>query len=184
MKKIRQNMRMNIALFLGFALLLPCSAIANGKIVNYSASPVTLNSQVTARGPKSIVNELYKSDATWAYLMKQISTGEKAWLEVAVSLRPGSDAGTTSMLEEAVSFALLNNPENVLRFAFPTYKLPNVCGGRADPLSTYELSMSEIKRQIKSVQSVKDAQLVSLRDICLAELEASKVHLNSFFGSK
>ena len=175
-------MRTNIALIL--VLFLPCSAIANDKIIEYSTSPVNINSQVKAHGAKKIVDELYKSNASWTHLMKQISTGEKAWLEVAVALRPGADAGAASMLEESVGLALLSNPANVLVFAIPTYKLQIVCGGRADPLPTYELSISEIEQQIKSVQAVKDPQLLTLRDSCLAELETSKVHLRRFFDIK
>ena len=175
-------MRTFIALFLVF--FLPYSATCSDKIIEYSTNPAMLNSQVKARGAKTIVNELYKSEVSWTQLMKQISSGEKPWLKVAVALRPGSDAGATSMLEEAVGLALLRKPANVLLIAIPTYEVQIVCGGRVDPLPTYELSMSELEKQIKSVQGVKEPQLQILRDSCLSELETSKVHLRRFFGRK
>lgn len=173
-----------VALFLLLALSLPSLAKSEDKILKYATSPANLVSQISASGPKSIINDLYKNEATWAYLMRQIKTGEKGWLEVAVTLEPGSDAGTASMLNEAVSLALLTNPENVLRFAVPTYELPMVCGGRADPLPTYKLALSELEDQIQSVKSVKDSSLSSLRDTCLDKLEASKEHLCRFFDVK
>jgi len=170
--------------FLLLLIIVPCKVYAISSPQISPITPESINIQISEHGPMYVVNEIYKNQSSWAYLTAQISTGEKNWLEVAVSLRPGSDAGATSMLREAVSLALINNPENVFRIAVPAYELPLICSGRTDPLPSYEQTIAELEQQFEKVKTVNDGSLLRLRDECLNELEMSKPHLLKFFGKQ
>lgn len=145
--------------------------------------PDQLIAQISARGAKSVLNELYKDESGWNQLINHISDGSEEWLLVAVTLWPGSDAGPASELHDAVGGALTNNPENVFRIATPAFSLSDICGGRSDPLATYELSVQELDRMIRKVKAINKPALTGSRDACMAELEASRGHLKRFFGA-
>lgn len=135
-------------------------------------------------GAGEAVQKLYKNEAAWNYVLKKIASGERRWLYVAVRLREGTDGGLTSMLETAVGEALGRQPANVLSIVLPTFQIQDVCGNvdiDDEQFGTYELALAEIKRQIHLVSEIETPTLEAAKNSCLEELEASKVHIKSFF---
>jgi hypothetical protein len=181
------NGRFVVSLF-AWILILSCPLSASGPppslALAYSASTSQIVSEIARRGPRTVVEELYEHRSDWDYVLSKVKGGEEAWLRVAVALHPGTDAGSSSMLREAVGLALLTAPEFVLRLAIPAFSLSDVCGGRPDPLPTYSAAVAELERQIVSVAAVDSGAVAKTRDRCLDELKASRANLKRFFNVK
>ena len=150
----------------------------------YSSNAGMLRDEIGARGPKAVMRDLYDHPADWDYVMQQIQSGGDEWLHVAVALHPGSDAGSSEMLGEAVGVALIQAPESVLRLTIPAFALEVVCGGRGDPLPTYVEASAELEAQIASVAGVRSSRVHTTRDLCLAELKKGLAALRRFFDVK
>lgn len=135
-------------------------------------------------GPKKVCNTLYDDEENWNSLLRNIASGDKKWLKVAVSLKEGSDAGSSEMLSLAVGEALENNPENVLKIALERFEINVICGGpdvddkRYD---SYELSIKAINKRIKKVSSIKDKRLQDIRIECLRHLSDAKSGIAKFY---
>ena len=146
-----------------------------------SPTPGRVQEQVTTRGADDVVRELYAQPERWASVLNHIETGDPEWIAAALVLRPGSDAGSTSMLNDSMFAALEKAPEIVITYAFPTFDLASVCGGRIDPLPTYEQGVRELEVTLAAVSRIQDPVLESRKRACLAQLEESRSHLKRFF---
>jgi hypothetical protein len=145
-------------------------------------NPTPLMEQVKKVGAKSVVFTLWEKRGEWASVMNRIASGQEAWVELAIALCPGSDAGAATDLHDAMFQALGQNPAYVLRRAEPTYPLSDLCGGRDDPLATYKDAITEQERIIAAVKAVKSEELNSKKEACLSKLEEGKGHLRRYFG--
>ncbi len=162
----------------------PALAAPNPEGLEYSAQPDAILRQIAARGAAPVVKELYGHSADWGKVLAAIKAGDDAWLNVAVALRPGTDAGSSSMLSEAVGLALIGAPLGVLRIAIPTFSVDTICGGRQDPLPTYAAAQAELEAQIKSVASITDQAAFASRTECLEKLKRARESTKRFFGVK
>ena len=61
---------------------------------------------VRAHGARAVVASLWSNSDRWNHVMANIGRGKPEWLDVAVALHPGTDAGAAETLDEAVFFAL------------------------------------------------------------------------------
>lgn len=78
------------------------------------ATPKQILQAAKTKGAAAVVAELFR-DGTWTKVVYPgISSGEKQWLEVAEILKPGTDAGSSEELNDALSLALLKHPDHVL----------------------------------------------------------------------
>ena len=152
--------------------------------LSYTSDPHAMLKHVSERGAVAVVQKLYEHPDDWVHALDQIKTGDEVWLRVAVELKPSIDAGSSSMLTEAVGLALLNVPGQVLRFGPPTFPLETICSTRPDPLPTYSMAIDELEKMKILVASVNDDDLLTRRDDCLRLLEASRVRIKRFFGVK
>jgi hypothetical protein len=153
--------------------------------VDYYSDPQAIIYEVSSRGARGVVLELYDDENVWYSVLRKVATGNESWLKAAVALRPGADAGAIDMLEVTVGEALEHAPENVLGIAPKAFLLGTICGGPdIDDVRyySYELSMNAINLRMKRVAAVKDPMLQHLRDQCLRYLEESKKGIASFLA--
>ena len=75
-------------------------------------------------------------------------------------------------------------PENVLRITIPSFRLEVVCGGRQDPLPTYEEASSELERQVAAVKQMQNEEVTPMRNRCLEQLDKARTNLKRFFEIK
>lgn len=150
-------------------------------------NPEIMLARIKKEGAAAVIKSLWGIPAKWNELTDKVATGNAAWVDVAVALGPGSDAGSTSELEDALFVALGQNAEYVLRVLPPEeyhgnpLALSDICGGRTDPLGTYAESIAEQKRIEAAVKNVSDKALASRRRRCLTELSSGETDLKRFF---
>jgi hypothetical protein len=151
----------------------------------YYTDPQATIHEVSRRGASEVVAELSNQERKWYYVMDKIATGEQAWLKVAVVLRPGSDAGSTEEIFEALGQALKTNPKEVLGLISKDFPLEYVCSWPVvgtPPCTTYELCLKEIEDRQKSVMSVSSRNLRDLCKRCLSSLENGKRQIAESYG--
>jgi len=174
-------------LLFGLSMFSEFSSAQKKSSVSYHSDPQAAIERISTRGTRQVVGELYSDYDKWNSVLRNVATGSEEWLQVAVALRPGTDAGTTSMLENVVGEALENRPENVLRIAVQGFSIPSICGGpdvddaRYD---SYELSIKAIDKRKKNVAAVTDPDLEKLCDQCIKYLERSKKGIANFYEVK
>ena len=172
-------------LALSIVLMLSIAYGADNKPADLPLKPEALLQEINLKGARAVVIELYKNSNVWDAVLKKIATGNRSWLEIAVALRPGSDAGSSEMLTLAVGEALEHNPTTVLQVAPKAFQLSSVCSGpdvddhRYD---SYELSMKAINRRIEKLSTIKDRSLLNPSKKCIGHLEESKKGIAQFYG--
>jgi hypothetical protein len=144
--------------------------------------PHSLMQQINKMGARSAIRKLWENQGIWENVMKRIASGEEDWVELAIALYAGSDAGAASELRDAMFQALRQNPAYVLGRAEPTFPVSDLCGGRSDPLPTYKDAIAEQESTIAAVKTVKSEELNSKKEACVSKLEEEKGHLRRFFG--
>jgi hypothetical protein len=149
--------------------------------IHAQEDPQSLTRQVNKTTARWVIWKLWENRGSWNNVMKGIASGEEAWVELAIALYPGSDAGTATDLHDAMFQALGQNPTYVLRRAEPTYPLSDLCGGRHDPLATYKDAITEQEQTIAAVMMVEAKELQSKKEACLSKLEEGKGDLRRFF---
>jgi len=138
---------------------------------------------LASRGnPKSVVESIYSNQSAWSHVVDHIASGNPSWVRAAKALQRGSDAGSSSELRDAMFRALAANPESVLASAEPEFELSRLCGGRTDPLATFEAAAAEYDSTIRAVEAVKSHELSSRRKMCLLRLREGRAGLSGFFN--
>ena len=157
-------------------------AMAKEATVDQATDPVAILRDVSARGAAAVVRDFYDDRVDWDSMLHQVERADEAWLRVAVALRPGTDAGSTSELHDSVVAALAADPATVLRVAVPDFPLSDLCSGRHDPLATYDAAVTEVDKMVAAVAAIESPQLSKDRDECLRALRASRGDLKRFFA--
>lgn len=169
--------------FLVFSGALTCQASQTnaGKLKD----PMHLLMVIQKKGARATIEDLYKNYITWNLLLKKIASGDQQWLNVAVRLRPGTDAGSSEMLGLAVGEALAKFPGNVLSICVPYFEIDTVCSSLDvdDPRfgASYELAIAEIQKRIDAVSVISNPALEKAKKICLKNLKESIPDLKHFF---
>ena len=123
----------------------------------------------------------------WHVVMRRIASGNESWLRVAVALRPGSDAGASEMLVNAVDEALEHYPYTVLKLTTQASELSEICcSPDVDDIgyNSLELAPKAIKLRTAKVASIKDSSLLAVAKTCLQHLEDSKRNVARFYGNE
>jgi hypothetical protein len=140
---------------------------------------------VSLRGAKVVASELFDDLPAWKFVLQHIEKGQKSWLKAAVALRPGTDAGSSEMLDSAVGNALENAPENVFRITLKEFKLEFICDGPdVDDIryDSYDLAMKAIRKRPNQIRTIKDMHLKAATNKCISLLEKAKVGVAQFYG--
>jgi len=152
---------------------------------NVNASEII--DEIQKRGAKAVVKAFYENCDLWNELLRRIASGEREWIEVAIYLKPGADAGASEMLNFAVGEAIENAPETVLKAAVENYDLKEICcGPDVDDArySTYSKALATTKRRIEALQKVEDEALQQNRDKCIGNLQEAISRLRRFFENE
>lgn len=160
------------------AMSVAIAAAAEPSTLELKASVVL--QMISERGARATIEAMWGT--TYPAAMEQVALGSDEWLTVAEQLHPGSDAGSSSMLRDAVAWALPKAPERVL------LKIAaNGAAGNAGDLFTLGVcdgppvdfpnddSTTYYREAVAAVKGVKNPKLKKLRADCLKSLESSAV---------
>jgi hypothetical protein len=148
-------------------------------------SAAAIQSRIKEEGASSVITGLWGTTA-WSQLTDKVASGDAAWIDVAVALSKGSDAGSTSELHDALSLSLAKNPEYVLKVlpknSSEPCSLSRVCEGPDDPPETLSAAMKELKNAEAAVQQIHGKALQANKRQCLENLKAGEQQVKRFFG--
>lgn len=172
-------MENRIAFIFIFTLLLPTI-----DTLGQSTAPMPdqILSKVKKQGADKVVKELSRDTNKWESLLDSISSGRSKWVEVAVALAAGADAGKSTDLRTAMFLALRKAPAQVLKVAEPAYPIAILCLGRPDPLPTFEAAIDEVRATITAVEGIDEPAVSGKKQVCLQKLHESERDLKRFFG--
>jgi len=159
-------------------------AVENNK---YYLDPIKVIDEVTNRTAHVIVSELYAHPNEWRTVLRNIASGNEAWIRVAVALNPGSDAGSSDMLTASVGEALENAPENVLKIAVKEFPLDSICDSpdvNNDRYNSYDLAIKAINLRQNKVSEITNPKLAGLSKQCIQMLERAKDEVKRYYGIK
>lgn len=159
---------------------------ANAQSCN-TLNPAIIEAMIKSNGAKRVVECLSADQKKWKQVLRNIAIGERPWLSVAVHLKPGSDAGTSEMLNFAIGEALETFPESVLEIAIGQYSLGDVCNGPdVDDVrySTFEKAVGAVRRRIEALEMIENVRVEGSRNRCVQSLKESIVHLKHFYGEE
>jgi hypothetical protein len=145
------------------------------------ANPEALVAFAKSSDCATVHARLYRKEAGWSRVKAQVASGDPSWIAAAKVLRRCTDGGMSSELHDAMFEALRANPTAVLSRAEPEFKLSVLCGGRADPLPTFQAAESEQELTIAAVRTIGAKSLESRKSSCLARLERGRANLKRFF---
>jgi hypothetical protein len=162
------------------------SVTANAAGPEPSLRAESLLADVNTRGPRPVVAALRSDSNQWDQVITNISHGYPQWLNVAAALRPGTDAGSSETLDEAMFLALKPEPIRVLQLLKDgTFEATVVCSSNIATDYTDAESRQFIKERISVLQGVSDSHTLAVRDRCLAGLRAALAEFdNSKDGAK
>ena len=161
----------------------PATLLSNNN--GYHQKPKTVLQEVSKRGANIVVTELYNDSSKWNYVLQHIKLGSVDWLNVAVALYPGSDAGASEMLVNSVGEALENAPINVFKIAFPKYRLEDICSSPDvddKRYNSFERSMNAIDRRIKKISTITDRNYKEVCAQSIQLLEEAKIGIKKYYG--
>ncbi len=164
--------------------LVSCALVSVAAEVNQVVRTAAhkLLDEAEQNGARSTVQRLYEDRAAWTKMIENIASGQRQWIDLALSLKAGSGGGASIDLRDAMFRALARNPSYVLRHAQPTYPLAMLCLGRAAPLPTYKQAIAELAAVKRALDKVEVDELRYKKELCLAELQEGRAHLRRFFG--
>lgn len=143
------------------------------------SSPSTLQAReisadIKLYGAKAVVAKLWADNRKWDEIMANIGRGDRGWLEVAVALNPGTDAGASEELNEAMFLALKPAPVTVLHMLKKQqFATAFVCSSNIGTDYSPEQSRLFINERIAVLESLSDSEIQGSRDECLKGLRAA-----------
>lgn len=164
--------------------LVSCTLVSVAAEVNQVVRTAAheLLDEVEQNGARNTVQRLYEDPPVWIKIIENIASGQREWIDLALSLKAGSGGGASIGLRDAIFQALGRNPSYVLRHAQPTYPLAMLCLGRAAPLPTYKQAIAELAAVKRGLDKVEADELRYKKELCLAELQEGRARLRRFFG--
>lgn len=143
-----------------------------------SLNPTDLLEQIRTKGPDHVFNVILTNNK-WTAFLKNIETGKKPWLELAVAIYPATDGGPAEELSLASGIALLHAPKDVLTIVTPRLGIEGICDYSELTASyvgalTSKQMLAEIDARIKAVSKLEGPDIASLRDQCLKLLSDAR----------
>jgi len=137
--------------------------------------PESVSQSITRRGPRAVLDELFKDPSAWDALTKGISSGDERWLCIAKRFQGTAEAGGAQELQIAVGYALERNPQGVLRLlrdGFSTASAVCGCEGIEDGLGgDFDKALGIVGRRRAAVAKASAAELEAQRRDCLRWLD-------------
>ena len=133
-------------------------------------------------GARRTVLRLQSNQREWARVMENVASGQRSWIDLALSLKAGTDAAAGTELRDALFRALQRNPAYVLEHAqVGGYPLVVLCLGRAHPLPTYQEAIAEVEATKKALMKGHAKELQAKKELCLEQLQEGRAALRRFF---
>jgi hypothetical protein len=133
-------------------------------------APIEVLKLIQDHGAHAAAAKLWETKE-WDQLIAGVASGESEWLAVVDELLPGTDAGSTSELFDAVAWALPKAPAHVLRLVS---RNPSdwgfVCSGPPVDFPPPGDSASYFRRANEAVAGVTNKELRRVRNECLKQL--------------
>jgi hypothetical protein len=164
--------------------LVSCTLVSVAAEVNQVGRTAArkLLDEVEQNGARNTVQRLYEERPVWTEIIENVASGQREWIDLALSLKAGSGGRASNDLRDAMFRALARNPSYVLRHAQPAYPLATLCLGRAAPLPTYKQAVAELATVKKALDKVEGDELRYKKELCLAQLREGRAQLRGFFG--
>ncbi len=151
--------------------------IAGGLLaISSSALAISLNYQevgynIEVRGARAVVVELAKAGQLPA-VENNIKLGDDNWIAMASKLADGGNASFTAGIKSALSSALIYNPAAVLKAVSnsKTLTLSEICTAPADAKDSAAKASFQ-QRATHTLSTIRNSDMMSQRDSCLAELK-------------
>ena len=142
-------------------------------------SPEALLEEIDRLGARTVVTELYEDDRRWNAVRSGVTSGTRAWLEVARRLkREAETSGPGQDLTEAVASALERAPARVLAVLDgQSFDADDVCSLNTieDSLGPdFHAALRTVERREHAVESVADPALAARKRDCLGFLRELK----------
>ena len=151
-----------------------------------SASKTDLDkliAEVKQNGARRTVLRLQGDPREWTHVKENIAAAQREWIDLAMSLKAGSDAAAGTELRDAMFRALKRNPSYVLEHAqVGGFPLAVLCLGRAGPLPTYKEAIAEVEAVKQALVKVQAKALHAKKELCLAQLREGRGSLRRHFG--
>jgi hypothetical protein len=126
-----------------------------------------------SRGARAVVDSLWADDGR-DMVMTSIADGKAEWLDVAAALHPGTDAGASETLDEAIFLALKPAPVAVLRlWKDGVFDTNLVCSSNIGTDYSPKESRRFVRDRIKVLAAVTELNVAGARDRCLQGLRGA-----------
>ena len=143
-------------------------------------TPKEIIQAAKSRGASQVVAELFKTGVWAKYVYPGISSGEKQWLEAAVILKPGTDAGASEEMNDALSLALLKRPDLALPIMKKIWwKDSEACYFGWDSEFPDDMTVrTYVNRLEKAVKKSSNKETAELRKSCLRGIAQTRKELD------
>lgn len=149
-------------------LLLLIASYSYASDINFS-DPYSILNSIEKHGASYVVSKEINNWETWDKILKNIESCKKIWIEVAIAIKPGTDAGYSETLSDTLAFALPNAPENILPIIGDDFKIQDVCGFPfIEPTDTF--LKEHHKKSLKALARVYDPKLEKRKNACIKTL--------------
>ena len=129
---------------------------------------------IKSRGARAVVDSLWADDGHWDTVMINVAGGTAEWLDVAAALHPGTDAGASETLDEAIFLALKPAPVAVLRLLKDgVFDTNFVCSSNIGTDYSPKESRRFVRDRIKVLAAVTELDVAGTRDRCLQGLRGA-----------
>ncbi|WP_151637052.1 hypothetical protein [Noviherbaspirillum aerium] len=155
--------------------------------VHAASSPAShdasaLLAEIDATSAKQVIARLNAkpNPNDWDGVIRQIRSGQPAWLDVAAGLSRDADAGSATDLKISLAHALPKNPEGVLALTGSQefLKVEEVCGAPfIEP--TDRFLQHYLVRARQAVAHLHEPALEAVQAACLARLEHAERRLRA-----
>ena len=126
---------------------------------------------IKLHGSEMVVMQIQLDEKYMNFFINKIKSGEYEWLSVAESLMSVGGASTSEWISEAVSNALDNKPENVLKITARPLNL--ICnGGDIDMKEGVDINQEILlgEKRIKALLDINNENLVDQKVECIDSL--------------
>lgn len=158
-------------------LIILTSSITYARPYESLPSLKQLNADIEKFGAGEVLwDRLWNSDKAFGELIDKVSTGDAAWVAVAVKLNAVSDAGASEGLAIAMSRALVKNPKTVLSvlssgFNKGLFLIEDICSGNMLYISSTESEIEKWRSEaISAVSGVNNERLKENKAQCIKYL--------------
>ncbi len=139
--------------------------------------------EVNRHGARRTVLRLQDDPREWSNVIERVAAGRRGWIDVALALKPGTEAAAGVELRDAMFRALQRNPAYVLAHAqVGGFPLAVLCLGRGNSLPAYEKAAAEFAAAKKALMQLQTGSLRFKKELCLGQLEAGRAALRHGFG--